>query len=63
MFHSTFPKLDIIIDCILNYEAAAGTSVTCQTPPHQGRLLHNTSLERKYTVVKVYRENYVQSQA
>lgn len=30
MFHSTFPKLDIITDYILNYEAAARTSVTSQ---------------------------------
>lgn len=62
MFHSTFPKLDIIFDCILNCEAAAWTSVTCQMPLRQGRLLRNPALEgRKYTVVKVRRENYVQS--
>lgn len=37
MFHGTFPKLDIITDYILNYEAAARTSVTsqmmCGRPP------------------------------
>lgn len=30
MFHSTFPKLDIITDYIVNYEAAARTSVKSQ---------------------------------
>lgn len=57
MFHSTFPKLDIITDYILNYEAAARTSVTSQMPLLQERVLHNSALEGgKYTGVKVHGE-------
>lgn len=61
MFHSTFPKLDIIIDCILNCEAAAWTSVTCQMPLYAKDDFYVIQLGGKYTVVKVRRENYVQS--
>lgn len=42
MFHSTFPKTDIITDYILNYEAEARTSVTSQVilrAPHPFRSL------------------------
>lgn len=54
MFHSTFPKLDIITDYILNYEAAARTSVTSQTFLLQERVLRTLAFEGvKYTVVKV----------
>lgn len=65
MFHSTFPKLDIITDYILNYEAAARTSVTsqmmcwCPFPFHS----RNLAFERvKYTLVRWSWPDYVGAQ-
>lgn len=54
MFHGTFPTLDIITDYILNYKAAARTSVTSQTILLQERFLLTLVLDRvTHTVVKV----------
>lgn len=63
MFHSTFPKLDIITDYILNYEAAARTSVTSQMmcgspfPLYSGNLAFEGL---KYTLVKLCGEKHVE---
>lgn len=62
MFHSTFPKLDIITDYILNYEAAARTSVTSQMMCGCPFPLYSRSLAFegvKYTSVKVYGKKHV----
>ena len=61
MLHSTFPKWDIITDYILNYEAAARTSVTSQMMCECPLFFPFSAYEGlKYTLVKVYLGEHVE---
>lgn len=65
MFHSSFPKLDIITDYILNYEAAGRTSVRSQMmfgcPPFAfwDRKIHFSKADQK--VGRVYRGTVIKA--